>query len=216
MSRHTTTTHSVWIPDWLRGLGMAAWLVDPDAVLSYMNVHAERALDLSAEECLGAPCWQAIQGMRDSGGRHCSATCPLRARAVRGDVLKPFMILRGARGTAPDCFLIQPLRLEAPDGSSPHLVHLATDMKRARRLQAYLEGALTCAGPPAPSVRPRDVLSRREAEVLEHLARNEDQKQIAARLCVSYVTIRHHVQSILRKLNAHSIQEAVALELFSE
>lgn len=65
---------------------------------------------------------------------------------------------------------------------------------------------------------PRDVdtklsgsgLTRRELEVLEHLASGERNAQIAARLYVSEGTVKTHVKSILRKLDADNRAQAVA------
>jgi DNA-binding CsgD family transcriptional regulator len=47
-----------------------------------------------------------------------------------------------------------------------------------------------------------DVLTAREAEVFQHLANRASSKQIAATLDVSVHTVKHHVTSIGRKLDA--------------
>ncbi len=53
-------------------------------------------------------------------------------------------------------------------------------------------------------------LTERERELLEHLARGQANKAIAAELHLSVNTVRNYVQSVLTKLNAHSKLEAVA------
>lgn len=56
-------------------------------------------------------------------------------------------------------------------------------------------------------------LSKREHEVLSHLAAGDGNDEIAAALFLSQATVRTHVQNILTKLGAHSRLEAVAVAL---
>jgi DNA-binding NarL/FixJ family response regulator len=58
-------------------------------------------------------------------------------------------------------------------------------------------------------------LSKREREVLEHLARGVPYKEIAAVLAVSIDTVRVHIKGIYGKLHVHSRGEAVAKYLGS-
>jgi DNA-binding NarL/FixJ family response regulator len=54
-------------------------------------------------------------------------------------------------------------------------------------------------------------LTLREQEVLRHLARGQNQAQIAEGLFISPKTVGGHIQRILTKLNVHSRAHAVAL-----
>lgn len=56
-------------------------------------------------------------------------------------------------------------------------------------------------------------LTPREIEILEHIAKGLLNKQIAAKLGISEQTIKNHVTSILRKLNANARTEAVVLAI---
>jgi DNA-binding NarL/FixJ family response regulator len=56
-------------------------------------------------------------------------------------------------------------------------------------------------------------LTARETEVLSHIARGLLNKQIATDLGVTEQTIKNHVTSILRKLNANARTEAVVLAI---
>lgn len=58
--------------------------------------------------------------------------------------------------------------------------------------------------------RPLEPLTARELEVLQLLAEGASTTQASERLGISSATLRAHVQSILRKLGAHSRLEAVA------
>jgi DNA-binding CsgD family transcriptional regulator len=53
-------------------------------------------------------------------------------------------------------------------------------------------------------------LTRREIEVLTHMANGETNRRIAARLFVSEATVKAHVKHILRKLDAANRAEAVS------
>ncbi|MBI2934346.1 MAG: response regulator transcription factor [Chloroflexi bacterium] len=54
-------------------------------------------------------------------------------------------------------------------------------------------------------------LTARETEILNYIARGFLNKQIAAELTISEQTIKNHVTSILRKLNANARTEAVVV-----
>jgi two-component system response regulator DegU len=56
-------------------------------------------------------------------------------------------------------------------------------------------------------------LTPREMQILEHIAQGMLNKQIAVQLEISEQTIKNHVTSILRKLNANARTEAVVLAL---
>jgi two-component system response regulator DegU len=56
-------------------------------------------------------------------------------------------------------------------------------------------------------------LTPREIEILEFIARGYLNKQIAAELGISEQTIKNHVTSILRKLNANARTEAVVVAI---
>jgi two-component system response regulator DegU len=56
-------------------------------------------------------------------------------------------------------------------------------------------------------------LTKRETEILDYIARGFLNKQIASELDISEQTIKNHVTSILRKLNANARTEAVVIAI---
>ena len=62
-----------------------------------------------------------------------------------------------------------------------------------------------------PTRGPDRILTKREREILQLVERGTTNKAIATELTVSLSTIRTHVQSILKKLGAHSKLEAVSV-----
>ncbi len=63
--------------------------------------------------------------------------------------------------------------------------------------------------PPAES-RLHELLTPREAEVLEHIVRGEANSEIARSLVVSEGTVKFHVKNILRKMNVSNRAEATS------
>jgi DNA-binding NarL/FixJ family response regulator len=67
-----------------------------------------------------------------------------------------------------------------------------------RYREAYLNGV--------PVTRKRnDLLTSREAEVLQLIAEGRANKQIAGELCISIKTVEKHRQQVMNKLNIHDI-----------
>ena len=60
--------------------------------------------------------------------------------------------------------------------------------------------------PPRPTSSP---LTKREREVLRLLSEGKKTDEMGEQLFISDVTVRNHIQNILRKLNVHSKLEAV-------
>jgi DNA-binding CsgD family transcriptional regulator len=82
---------------------------------------------------------------------------------------------------------------------------------RAISLAAEEEGARGADRPPAPgSGRLRDLLTRRELDVLELMVRGETNAGIARALVVAEGTVKFHVKNILRKLQAANRAEATS------
>ncbi len=62
----------------------------------------------------------------------------------------------------------------------------------------------------APDSALRDLLTRRELDVLEHMVKGETNADIARALVVSEGTVKFHVKNILRKLHASNRAEATS------
>ena len=91
-------------------------------------------------------------------------------------------------------------------GSKPEEILEA--VRRVARGERYLPADIALKL--ADSVS-RAELSKRETEVLQHLARGRSNKEIGQCLCVSEGTVKHHVKSILTKLDAIGRTQAIAI-----
>ncbi|MCL1891079.1 MAG: helix-turn-helix transcriptional regulator [Coriobacteriia bacterium] len=61
------------------------------------------------------------------------------------------------------------------------------------------------------SLAEKNGLSARESEILGHLARGYSSSNIAEKLCVTWNTVRSHIQSVYAKLDVHSRHELIVL-----
>jgi DNA-binding NarL/FixJ family response regulator len=105
-------------------------------------------------------------------------------------------------------------------GAKGYLLKRAVAQRLLPAMQEVLTGGSPMSGEVArmvvehftePSRAPKGAaLSRREAEVLDLLSQGYADKEIAARLSVSYETIRSHLKSIYDKLHVRSRTEAVS------
>lgn len=98
------------------------------------------------------------------------------------------------------------LQHAAAGGDRERLLRLAA-LARGEPLQRNLAEALLASVDGAPD---QEVLSRRELEVLQLLARGESNKDMARQLGVSLSTVKTHLSHIYEKLEAHSRTQAVS------
>lgn len=202
------------VPLWVHALATPVWVTAPDGSLEFLNDAAATLLDLPVGTGRGLPCHDVVAG-RDSAERpHCGAHCHTAQRAACGQPLEPVEVRIGSDGAA-RWIEMMVIPVTADDGTGPWLVHCARDIDRQRRAADYvcrianrseplraLEGAATA-----------DALTGREIEILDLLVEDEDLGRIAHRLGIRHTTVRNHVQRILAKLGAHSVQEAAALRV---
>lgn len=168
------------------------------------NEAAEKLLGYKASEVLGRPCHEVLCGIDVFGNRFCDAGCNLHRMASRRESVRRFqMDVRKAGG---ELIRLSISILAAPDagGSEPTIIHM-------------LQPASDLGQSPAPGQEPpaaggsHQPLTRREMEVLRHLAAGTGTEQIAEAMFISVTTVRTHIQNILRKLEVHSKLAAVAL-----
>ena len=206
---------AAWLPAWIKSLGAAVWITTSDGNIGYLNERAEALLGLSADDCLGRPCYKVIAGTDASGRASCKPKCPVFGRAQDKREIEPARIrVRGPDGKGRWIEVLH-ITLSPPESTGVWLVHCALSADRAHRMEKYL--ARVASRTPHPEISRRTSkrlgLTRRESEILQLLAEDKSLHEIARETHVSYVTVRNHVQHILAKLGVHSIIEAVACHL---
>jgi ATP/maltotriose-dependent transcriptional regulator MalT len=94
-------------------------------------------------------------------------------------------------------------RLHEKNAASPFIDHIASEIAKARRAPT------DSTGPRHQGSSVLDALTNRELDVLELLAKRLQNKEIAARLCISTQTVGSHLKRIYEKLDVHGRRQAV-------
>ena len=79
----------------------------------------------------------------------------------------------------------------------------------ARKVLGRMRDAMPTSSAPASNVQGRSLLTRREATILNLIARGDSYGEVARTLSVSVGTVQTHVKNIYGKLSVHSRGEAV-------
>lgn len=210
------------LPESVRSL-FAAFEFSPDPVfvtdrhnvIVCWNRSAERILGHSPEEALGLPCAGFLQGSDLWGNRYCTDCCPVSQMGARGDVIRRFELSLRARDGRIVPAEVSILVLAEESGDRWYLAHILKPSERS--VPVASEPRTENAPPRSPLANVRDSpdararrLTEREVEVLGMLAAGRGTPDIAARLHISLLTARNHIQNILEKLEVHSKAEAVA------
>jgi PAS domain S-box-containing protein len=180
------------------------------------NASAERLLGFNAEEALGMSCASMLQGCDDHGNRYCSDNCPITQLALRNETVRNFELRLVAKGGHAILADVAVLHFAVPSPDLFFLAHVVHPSARQNsRGAAHEAESLPAPRPTLVTVRGSEdararKLTAREVEVLGMLAAGNPTAEIGARLHISTLTARNHIQNILDKLEVHSKTEAVA------
>lgn len=183
--------------------GEPAYAVDRYGTIVAWNQAAGRTFGYPAEAALGRKCWELLRGRDDFDNEYCGEDCPIRRMALRRrSVNRCRLTFRTAHG-ARRAYALTTLALF--QDSEATLIHLCRHVEPDRAADIHK------APVSGDSVAFRGVLTRRESDVLQRLGEGHSTREIAVLLSISVSTVRSHIEHILRKLNAHSRLEAVAI-----
>jgi len=123
-------------------------------------------------------------------------SCPTLVLHARGDLRVGFEEGRSVAAAIPDARFV-------PLESDNHILleHEPAFARFFGELDAFLPGKRASF----------PVLTARESEILEHIARGLDNAQIAARLALSEKTVRNHITHIFDKIGVESRAQAIVL-----
>ena len=199
------------------------YAIDRAQRIVFWNAAAERLLGYGATEVIGRFCYEIFDGEPRPGCLECGPHCLVMRRAECHESVPTYNLL--SRTKAGDTVLLNVSVIVSPDKTSPFVtIHLFRDATHQLRYETYVEHILCAAArlPHPQSLLTRSTgaapllnapLSGREKEVLYLLVQGKAARDIAETLCISYATVRNHLQTILRKLDVHSQREAVRLAL---
>jgi PAS domain S-box-containing protein len=204
--------------DLLRGAGDAAFVVDQKGTILFWSSAAKQLLGFSAAEMENKDCATVLDGCDSAGARVCKYDCAALDSSRHNQRLPAFDVhVRTATGARR--WFSMSIVTARVQGKSV-LVHLVRDIDMQKRAVFLVKEIATLADrlagqkddPVVPADRahaPVVELSPQETRILRALSQGMNTGGIARELNVSAVTVRNHVQHILRKLNAHTRLEAV-------
>lgn len=196
----------------LENAGDAAVAMDGAQRIVLWNRAAEALLGWPRAEALGRPCYDVLAGRDASGNLVCHAHCADSVMAERGEPIRSRDLCYRTRDGRSLWVNVSTLVLSQPRPDDGRVwIHLFRDISHRRRIEDLIETLAAREGQTRAEPSPLDVLTRREREVLVLLARGVETRAIARTLFISPITVRNHVQRLLRKLGTHSRAEAVAV-----
>lgn len=181
----------------------AAFAVDTAGRVLAWNAGAEELFGYAASRTIGRFCWDVVQGRDPFENAYCGPHCPLIEMAVQRQAIhRCDLLYRNAKGettrAAVNSFIVP--------GRSP------AEMAIVHFLDSVPAG--TCGESPCPNNCNNEgkhpLLTERELQVLQLLARGAPTREIARELRISTGTVRNHTGKILRTLKAHTRLQAVA------
>ncbi len=196
--------------------GQAVFATDNGDRIVLWNRGCEALIGKSARSVLGKRCYEVLCGRDGNDNIYCNRGCPVayQAREHQEDPVHPFS-LRVGTADSKHCGVVESL-FTVPDyhPALTKLVHVLRRAEEAAPTALPVPPAAAGAPGPAPLTDGRSEasgLTAREKEILGCLVQGVKTTAIADRLRIARVTVRNHIQSILRKLEAHSKLEAVAI-----
>lgn len=187
------------------------FVIDDHHRIVFWNRHLQRLLGYAHDEVAGRSCASVLAGSDAFGNRYCSEACPVQWIARRGEVVRQFRLqLRAKTGplVSAEINVVKFTLRVSKRILLAHVVVPAAEVAAAAPAPLATNAALTERHNHADA-RVRE-LTTREIEILGMLSAGQQTRTIAARLGISPLTTRNHIQHIFEKLEVHSQSEAVA------
>jgi len=193
----------------LEASGHAILVTDVDGTLRMCTRLAADLLECDPGSAVGQRCWTAVRLQSPDGSAFCCPDCAIRRRArEQGSPWCQTARVRVPTSPRLDIELLTFSVLQKSGILQP-ILHFLTPFPMNRETGEPAERSQQFV------IRPNGLarLSRREMEVLRLLALGLGTLDIAISLFISPVTVRNHVESILRKLGVHSRLDAILMWL---
>lgn len=191
--------------------GDAAFAVNMDGKIITWNSAAEKTFGYSAKTVLGQRCWRVLEGKDSYDNRYCCEHCPLREMAFQHESVHSLQLsLKTASGRRKK-FNINCLSVFGSPGDEL-LLHICNSPDETPEYSEINHSATNNHSATRTSANShRGALTNREQEALALLADGKTTREIATMMCISYATVRNHIQKTLYKLHVHNRLEAVVV-----
>jgi DNA-binding CsgD family transcriptional regulator len=193
----------------------AVFAIDSSDRIILWNKKCEEILGRPARAVLGKRCYDVIGGRDENGNVYCYRNCPVahQARDMPKDPVQRFQLSMETGSGARKTIEVSLFAIPSYHPALSTVVHVLRD---GRRKSSALERGLAREVPTREPLWPMETkegqsidLTAREKEILRCLAEGLPTAAISKKLFISPVTVRNHIQSILRKLDVHTKLAAV-------
>jgi DNA-binding CsgD family transcriptional regulator len=160
---------------------------------------------------MGRPCCAVFAERDGPDNGPCHQGCHVLTSVTQSAPVQHRAVATRTKGGKPVWLDVSILAVPDARPDTLAIVQLFRDVTTAKEIEALVRERFLQAQLSAP---PDDAapleLTRREHEILRLIANGAGTRTMADQLRVSPITVRNHVQNILRKLNVHSRLEAMA------
>lgn len=177
-----------------------------DGMITAWNPGAEKLLASSGEDTLGRKCYEVMAGSDAFGNDYCCAGCASWRMTAANKLVHPYRLTVQDRSGRSITLRVSVLAVHRPSG--PQLVHLLEPVF-GNGIFAVVNDDLDEGQPEWGCAQPS--LTKRELQVLRHLAVGNSTDEIGRQLLISRATVRNHISRCLQKLEVHSRVEAVGV-----
>lgn len=202
----------------VEGTADPAFAIDTNGLVAAWNVAASDLFGIKEVDAVGRFCSEVVRGV-DECGRACAKDCTIQHQAREHRPLKSYDIQVDAKGRRQWCN-VSVMMVESGPSGPRYSIHIARPADLQKRFELLMRDFVV-AETDLPMVNVGEMLaakrtptnytdlSKRETEILTHLANGESTARIAIDLFISPTTVNNHIQHILQKLGAHNRLEAV-------
>lgn len=208
------------------------FVMDLQGKILFANEAAENIFGFSKGQVSGQSCFNVCPGHDPAGNRFCFDRCSILRMAENKDMIQNFDV-QLVNKNGKKVWLNVTTLLDFPaDGTPPYVIHIfrpttspvtrensdittSVHAERNDKKGASLSEK-SSRSETISQISRKFSLSPREEEVFTMLTQGQLARDIAATLELSTTTVRTHIQRILKKLQVHSMLEAVALALNRE
>jgi PAS domain S-box-containing protein len=186
-------------------------VVDPNYRIVHWDFRAESLTGLMAEELVGKPCYEVLEGELEGGSslRDHQRFVMRLARAEQG--VSNYDMRVSTRWGQKRWVNVSILVVDSEEG--PYLVHILRDAQKTHETLEMARGLIGLTSKKGPSISERgDVpdLTSRQFEILKLMAEGKSTWEISSELYISQATVRNHIRALLQALDAHSQLEVLA------